>query len=140
MFSNKSKEQILLLVGAVGLTPIALSYGVMPGKSLNFLFGIEVMDANLVHIMRAVMGLYFGMVSLWLMGFVNKSLVQPALYTMAVFMLGLAAGRTLSLALDGPVNWLLETYTLLEFGFGFLAMKFATSDHKEVTPVHVHKD
>ena len=34
-------RQLFLLIAAVGLIPIALSYGVTPQKSLNFLFGID---------------------------------------------------------------------------------------------------
>jgi len=53
MISNRT----LLLLAAFGLVPIALSYGVVPGRSLNFLLGFPVEDTNLVHVFRAVMGL-----------------------------------------------------------------------------------
>jgi hypothetical protein len=35
-----------------------------------------------------------------------------------IFMLGLAAGRLLSLLLDGRPHWLLSVYLVLELGFG----------------------
>ena len=37
-----SRERIFLLLAAVGLTPIALSYGVAPEASLSYLFDIDV--------------------------------------------------------------------------------------------------
>lgn len=109
--------QIFLLVAAAGLTPIALSYGVAPSASLRFLFDIPVESVNLTHIFRAVMCLYFGFVVFWVMGARNKALTRPALYTLVVFMAGLALGRALSLIVDGMPHWLLFLYMVLELLF-----------------------
>jgi len=57
-----NRQQGFLLFTAVGLTPIALSYGAAPSSSLPYLFGIEVDTVNLTHILRAVMGLYLALV------------------------------------------------------------------------------
>ncbi|GAL25761.1 hypothetical protein JCM19239_4248 [Vibrio variabilis] len=48
--------QKFLLLAAAGLTPIALSYGLMPNLSLPFLFDIDASATNVSHIFRAVMG------------------------------------------------------------------------------------
>jgi len=69
-----------------------------------------------------VMGLYLGMVTIWLLGAFKPSLTGPALVSCAVFMLGLAAGRILSLVLDGIPHWLLVVYTGLELIFGSIAV------------------
>jgi hypothetical protein len=53
-----------LWVSAIGLTPVALSYGVVPELSLNWLFGITVELPNEAHVFRGVMGLYLAMVAL----------------------------------------------------------------------------
>ena len=95
------KTRVFLIFCAVGLLPIALSYGAKPSVSLDSLFGISVASTNLTHIMRAVMGLYLAMVLLWVLGAFKRSLAGPALVSCAVFMLGLAAGRVLSFILDG---------------------------------------
>ena len=50
-----------LIFCSVGLVPIALGYGAKPSASLDALFGITVDTTNLTHIMRAVTGLYFGL-------------------------------------------------------------------------------
>ncbi len=115
-------SRTFLIICAVGLVPIALGYGVNPSASLGALFDITVDTTNLTHIMRAVMGLYLGMVVIWLLGAFKPSLTGPALVSCAVFMLGLAAGRILSIVVDGAPHWLLIAYTGLEVIFGSMAI------------------
>jgi hypothetical protein len=112
-----------LIFCAVGLVPIALSYGAVPGMSIEYLFGIAVESTNATHIFRAVMGLYLAMVVIWLVGAFNPTLTEKALYCCAVFMLGLAAGRVLSLILDGVPHWLLVVYLALELVLGVIAVQ-----------------
>ena len=115
-------RQIFLLIAAIGLFPIALSYGLMPQKSLNYLFGISVSGPNGVHIFRAVMGLYFSLILFWCTGTFKVQVRQAALYSLIVFMLGLAAGRVLSLIIDGIPHWLLVVYLVLELSFGVIGL------------------
>ena len=116
------RTRAFLVFCAIGLVPIALGYGARPSVSLDALFGITVDTTNLTHIMRAVMGLYFGMVVVWVWGAFNPRLTGPALVSCAVFMLGLAAGRVLSFALDGMPHWLLVVYAVLEIALGLIAV------------------
>ena len=117
-------RQKFLLVAAIGLLPIALSYGLIPQKSLSFLFDISVSDPNGIHIFRAVMGLYLALIMFWLIGVFIVQIRQAALYSLIVFMFGLAAGRILSLIIDGMPHWLLVVYLVLELGFGVLGILF----------------
>lgn len=112
-----------LIFCAVGLVPIALSYGAAPGASLEYLFGVTVDSTNATHIFRAVMGLYLAMVVIWLAGAFDPTLTDKALFSCAVFMLGLAAGRVLSLILDGMPHWLLLVYLVLELVLGVIAVQ-----------------
>ena len=121
--NESTKTRAFLIFCAVGLVPIALGYGAMPSKTLDALFGIKVDTTNLTHIMRAVMGLYLGMVVFWLLGAFKKPLAGPALVACAVFMLGLAAGRVLSFLVDGLPHWLLIVYAVLEIVLGLIALK-----------------
>lgn len=121
-----SKESAFLLLAAVGLVPIALSYGLMPAASMSALYDINVSSVDLSHILRAVMGLYLAMVIFWVTGAFKKSLRLPALWSLTVFMLGLAAGRTLSLLVDGMPHPLLLAYLLLEVGFGAVGYVLAS--------------
>ena len=120
--SQATKVRGFLIFCAVGLVPIALGYGAMPTVTLDALFGITVDTTNLTHIMRAVMGLYIGMVGFWLWGAIKPSMTGPALAGCAVFMLGLAAGRILSFILDGLPHWLLIVYAALEIVLGSVAV------------------
>ena len=122
-----SKESIFLLVAAVGLTPIALAYGLVPATTVPMLYGVEIDSINLTHIFRAVMGLYLAMIVFWILGATRESLRFSALCSVVVFMGGLAAGRLLSLFFDGIPGTLLVIYLLLELGFALVAFKLAKS-------------
>ena len=117
-----NKTRLFLIICAIGLAPVALSYGVVPAVSLDALFGITVDSTNLANIMRAIMGLYFGMIVIWLWGAFSIPMAGPALVSCAVFMLGLAAGRTLSFVLDGIPHWLLVVYAVIEVVLGAIAI------------------
>jgi hypothetical protein len=125
------KARVFLIFCAVGLVPIALGYGAKPSASLDMLFGITVDTTNLTHIMRAVMGLYFGMVVIWVWGAFKKQMTAPALVSCAVFMLGLAAGRILSIIVDGIPHWLLVVYAVLEIVLGLAAVIIYKGSVKE---------
>ena len=119
--------KLFLIITAVGLTPIALSYGAAPGSSLSYLFGFPVESVNLTHIFRAVMGLYLALVVFWLAGAFSESLTVPALWSLVIFMFGLAGGRVLSLLFDGFPHWLLFAYLLVELAFGLMGLKLLRS-------------
>lgn len=116
-------RQVFLVLAAVGLVPIALGYGLIPNKSLEYLFSVSVQNVNGAHIFRAVMGLYLALSVFWLLGAYQTHLRQAALYSLVVFMLGLAGGRVLSLAADGIPHWLLLVYLALELGFGVVGLQ-----------------
>ena len=113
-------QQFFLVITAVGLIPIALSYGLMPETSLTWLFGIDATAVNTQHIFRAIMGFYLALVVFWLSGALLPSLRVPALWSLVIFMIGLALGRLSSLFIDGWPHPLLFIYMLLEFAFAVL--------------------
>ena len=122
-----TKESIFLLVAAVGLTPIALAYGLVPAMTVPMLYGVEIDSVNVTHIFRAVMGLYLAMVIFWILGATRETLRFAALCSVVVFMGGLAMGRTLSLLVDGIPAAPLVIYLLLEVGFALVGYKLAKS-------------
>jgi hypothetical protein len=87
------------------------------------LFGIDASDTNTRHIFRAVMGLYLALVIFWVAGARNEALRVPALWSLVVFMFGLAAGRAASLVVDGFPHPLLFVYLVLEVLFGFVGLR-----------------
>ncbi|MCP3978132.1 MAG: DUF4345 domain-containing protein [bacterium] len=82
-------------------------------KALDF----TVDGTDLPHIFRAIMGLYLGMIVLWVLGALRESLTSTALIANVVFMFGLAFGRVLSIVVDGVPSVLL-VYTALEVAVG----------------------
>ena len=120
--ATKKYRKPYLLISAVGLLPVALSYGVVPELSLNWLFGITTELPNETHIFRAVMGLYLALVSLWALGGINERYERAAIVSEVFFMSGLALGRILSLLVDGWPHWLLVTYTVLEVILAFVGI------------------
>ena len=115
-------RQVFLFIIAIGLLPIALSYGLIPQKSMSYLYDISISDINSVHIFRAVMCLYLALALFWIIGAFKVQVRQAALYSLIVFMLGLAVGRILSLIIDGMPHWLLGVYLVMEISFGTLGM------------------
>lgn len=126
-------ERLFLLISAAGLTPIALSYGLTPAVMVPMLYGIEIDSVNVAHVFRAVMGLYLAMVVLWILGSRQDTLRRPALISVFVFMTGLAAGRVLSLVLDGMPGGIFILYLLLEVVFSLIAFGLITKSSKTET-------
>ncbi|MDD7909997.1 DUF4345 domain-containing protein [Pseudovibrio exalbescens] len=107
-------QRLFLLAMGIGLVPVALSYGALPDKSLPWLYGLSDPDLTMQHLFRAIMGLYLGMIIFWLAGAVRADLRMPALWSVFVFVTGIALGRVLSLFLDGWPQPLLIFYLLAE--------------------------
>jgi hypothetical protein len=107
-----------LIFSAVGLFVIALSYGVAPAAVLPRVLDLTVEGTDLTHIFRAIMGLYFGMIVLWLLGAFRSNLTRVAVTAEVVFMIGLGFGRAVSIVVDGVPSILLVVYTVLEFSMG----------------------
>ena len=103
-----------LWLSAIGLFPVALSYGVAPVESLNWLFGMTVEVPNEAHIFRGIMGLYLAMVLLWIIGAMRESCERPAIIAEVFFMGGLAVGRLLSVVVDGVPHPLFLGYIAVE--------------------------
>jgi hypothetical protein len=111
-----NQSRLYLLFSAAGLLPIALSYGVAPAKILPQLVQINAISGDLTHIFRAIMGLYLALIVLWLIGaWRGGELMYAAILSEIVFMLGLAAGRILSLFVDGRPSPILMAYAVAEF-------------------------
>ncbi len=114
-------DRLLLLLAALGLVPIALSYGLVPSASVTYLLGFPVEGINQTHVFRAIMGLYLANATFWLVAAGKPDLQRPALWVLFLFMLGLAFGRVLSIILDGMPGPILLFYLVAELFFAALA-------------------
>jgi Domain of unknown function (DUF4345) len=124
-FNNRitRPQSIFLLIAAAGLTPIALLYGFAPAESMAWIFGIDATGLNARHIFRAFMGLYLALVGFWIAGAFTPRLQMPALWSLFIFMVGLAFGRLVSLAVDGWPHPLLIFYLMLEITFAIVGWR-----------------
>ena len=118
----KNWTRLYLLISALGLLPVALSYGIAPTMVVPSLFDVAVESTDLTHILRAVMGLYLGMVVLWVLGAMRPNIARTAVISEVAFMFGLAFGRLLSIVADGVPSLLLVAYAAVEIVMGGLGI------------------
>jgi len=111
---NTRLRQSLLFLASFTVAAIALGYGVSPRWFAQTLLGVNELDVNFTHILRAVMGLYLGLATFWLVGAFNKQYRNVALVILMIFSGGLVLGRILSFLVDGQPSLLLQFYAGIE--------------------------
>ena len=111
----KKIKKYFLLFAFVAVTPIALAYGVSPDWFASTFLGIETLDTNIAHILRAIMCLYLALGLFWLYSAFNEAYRNAALLTVILFAGGLVIGRIISYFADGQPQPLLILYIGLEF-------------------------
>jgi hypothetical protein len=114
--------RLYLLVFALGLVPIALSYGIYPANVLPRYLDIEVQGADQIQIIRAMMCLYLGLAIFFAMAAFRPAWQRVAMISVVFFALSLAVGRIISLIADGPASRLLDFYLGLEIVMGLLGL------------------
>jgi lipopolysaccharide export LptBFGC system permease protein LptF len=124
--------RLYLLVVAVGLFPIALSYGVNPAAVLPKYMKISVEGTDQTEIFRAVMCLYLGMVAFCLIAaFVRPSWQHVAVIWTVFFMFSLAIGRLISLVVDGVPSRILIVYLVVELAMGAIGLALLAREATE---------
>ena len=114
-FGLKNAKRNFLLFAFVAVVPIALAYGVSPAWFASTFLGIELLDTNIAHILRAIMCLYLALGLFWLYSAFNEAYRNAALLTVVVFTGGLVIGRIISYFADGRPQPILILYIGLEF-------------------------
>jgi len=113
----KSKN-LHLTVSAIIITIISLTYGLFPDNVLSKIFDFKVGSNDLKQVFRATMGLYLGMVILWVTGIFKPDYWRTATIANVFFMLGLATGRIISLITDGTPSISFSVGLALELTLG----------------------
>ena len=108
-------KQYFLLFAFVAVSIIALLYGISPNWFAKTFLGLDQIDTNIAHILRAVMGLYLAFGVFWCFAAFRKNLRDPAILTTIVFSAGLVSGRIISLSIEGAPSPLLVFYMAIEF-------------------------
>lgn len=128
----KRVTNLHLLLSAIFIIPIAFVYGLYPRKILPQLFDFTISGTDLSNIFRAIMGLYLAMGIFWIIGTVKPGLWHAATIANIVFMSGLAAGRMVSLILDGAPSFYFSTGFVVEVllaAWGIMNLRNA--EHKQ---------
>jgi hypothetical protein len=110
----KDIKRNFLVFAFLAVTPIALAYGMSPDWFAATLLGIEPLDINVAHILRAVMGLYLALGLFWLWSAFRPAFRNAAILTVVVFVGGLVIGRIISWFADGQPQPILVLYIGLE--------------------------
>jgi hypothetical protein len=108
-------KQLYLIFAFVAVSIIAVLYGISPDWFARSFLGVESLNNNLAHILRAIMGLYLAFGFFWCLSAFDDRLRSPAVLTTVFFSAGLVSGRLLSLAIDGKPSALLLFYMAIEF-------------------------
>lgn len=96
---------------------MALIYGFQP----NLLFDVSINSLDQSNIFKAMMGLYIGFASLWILGIFNQNYWKAASISNMIFMIGLGFGRIVSIIIDGIPCYLFVLGTVGELILGFYA-------------------
>ena len=114
------RESFFLVFVAIGVFCVSLGYGFLPNLTMPLLYDIEVTNTNLLNILRAISGLYIALVIFWILGAYNSNLQLPALWSLTIFMTGIALGRIASILIDGLPSSIFIFYLILEIIFGLI--------------------
>ncbi len=95
------KQHFHLILSIAIVVPVAITYGLMPEGILQEVLHFKVEATNLANIFRAIMGLYLGMATFWIIGILYPTYWKAATLVNILFMGGLAFGRIISMVVDG---------------------------------------
>lgn len=111
-------RKLHLILSCLIVIPVAFVYGFKP----NLLFDVNLNSIDEANIFRAVMGLYLGFSTLWIIGILKPVFWKIATLSNMIFMLGLAFGRIISILLDGIPSTIFVLGTLGELILGLYAL------------------
>lgn len=111
---NAALKKYFLIISFLTVGSIALIYGVSPTWFALTFFGMDVLDINIAHILRAVMCLYLALGTFWLVCAFQPKLHKVAIFTVLIFCSGLVLGRLISFMIDGLPSMLLQLYAGIE--------------------------
>lgn len=123
--------RLFLLGAAFLIVPIALNYGLFPARTLPLFLTIPELGTDQTHVYRGIMGLYLGVGLFWAVSAFKPAWQRVAVITVIGFAWSIAAGRIISLIVDGGPSTLLLVYFVIEVVAGLLGFAvLAAADRK----------
>ena len=123
----------LLFVAAI-LVPPALSYGIDPAAVLPKTMTIAVEGTDQTEMLRAVMGLYLSMTTFCAIAAFTAAWRHVAVIWAVFFLYSIAAGRILSLIVDGVPSRILLFYMAVELAAGTLGLLVLARERRKLEP------
>ncbi|MGB6269847.1 MAG: DUF4345 domain-containing protein [Olleya sp.] len=117
--------KIHLVISVSIVVPISIYYGFNPSSQFDIY--LNTIDEH--NFFKAIMGLYLGFSTLWILGVFKASYLKMALITNIIFMLGLGFGRVLSFVLDGTPTFGYQFGTIAELFLGFYGLWVLSRHH-----------
>ncbi len=109
------RKNLHLLISVLIVIPVAFIYGFYS----NLLFEVTINSKDEATIFKAIMGLYLGFSTLWIIGILKPAFWKIATLSNMIFMLGLAFGRLISMLFDGIPSTIFVFGTIGELVLGF---------------------
>ena len=109
-------KKAFLIFAFVAVTIFGLMYGISPAWYAATFLHITDLNLNVAHILRASAGLYLALAAFWLYAAFNDGYRNAGIMTAILFAGGLAAGRCVSLIVDGQPAPMLLSYGAAEVG------------------------
>jgi Domain of unknown function (DUF4345) len=119
---SQAMMRLFLLVIAAIIVPPALSYGINPAAVLPKTMIIAVDGTDQTEMLRAVMGLYLGMSTFCAIAAFKPEWRYVAVIWAVFFLYSIAAGRILSLIVDGMPSPILLFYMAVELTGGTVGL------------------
>ena len=116
-------HKIHLIISVLIVVPVSIFYGFDPDSQ----FDIHLNTIDEHNFFKAIMGLYLGFSTLWILGIFKPTYLKTAILTNMFFMLGLGSGRVLSLFLDGTPTFGYIFGTIAELFLGFYSFWLLTN-------------
>jgi Domain of unknown function (DUF4345) len=111
-------KNLHLTISTFIVIPGAFVYGFQS----DLLFNAPISTLDQATIFKAIMGLYLGFGSLWILGIFNENYWKMATTSNMIFMLGLGLGRIISLIFDGFPSTIFVLGLFGELILGFFAL------------------
>lgn len=97
----KSKKEVIIKIPLVISVLIVIPTAIIYGFQLDSLLDFKLDTVDEFNQFKAMMGLYLGFSTLWILGLFKSNYLKTALISNMIFMLGLGFGRLLSIWGDG---------------------------------------
>jgi len=124
--------RLYLLMVVFLIVPIALNYGLRPAWTLPQVLDIAVSGTDQTHIFRALMCLYLGAAVFWAIAAFTPAWQRTAVIWAIFFAFSLAAGRAISLVVDGRPSLLLLVYLGVEIFGGLLGLAVLAAEDRKL--------